>query len=165
MTLQDFGNLIKYICKTFETDVIDLTNLDNEHLIHFVNTQTNEVWGDVPTEIRMNTDGDWFIYFEDTDCIVYEDDLEINADNVWNELSCELFDIFNLSFEQHKFKIGDKVYWNDPAIDDYPDEEREMALNRRFVIVGIDGDYDDAIIHITDCYTDAEVLPNELTKI
>ena len=59
------------------------------------------------------------------------------------------------------FKIGDKVKWIDPAINDYPIEDREDALNRIFNIISINGD----IIAISDGYSYAEVYKEELTKI
>lgn len=58
-------------------------------------------------------------------------------------------------------KIGDKVKWDDPAINDYPINDREDALNRIFEIVSINGD----IILITDGVTEVEVYEEELTKI
>ena len=58
-------------------------------------------------------------------------------------------------------KIGDKVKWNDPAINDYPIEDREDALNRIFNIISINGD----IILISDGETEVEVFEEELTKI
>ena len=59
------------------------------------------------------------------------------------------------------FKIGDKVKWIDPAINDYPIEDREDALNRIFNIISINGD----IILISDGETEVEVFEEELTKI
>ena len=59
------------------------------------------------------------------------------------------------------FKIGDKVKWNDPAINDYPIEDREDVLNRIFDIVSINGD----IILISDGVSEVEVYEEELTKI
>ena len=157
--------MFKYMCKTLNLNGIDLSNHNEGLLMHFVNNQENEVWGDYPTEIRLNDDGDWFIYFEDTDCVVYKEELEINSEEVWSNLACVLCDMYDFNFNYHNFEIGDKVYWNDPAINDYPEDEREDALKRRFVVIGIEGKYDDSIITITDCYTDAEVYPNELVKI
>ena len=58
-------------------------------------------------------------------------------------------------------KIGDKVKWDDSAINDYPINDREDALNRIFEIVSINGD----IILITDGVTEVEVYEEELTKI
>ena len=58
-------------------------------------------------------------------------------------------------------KIGDKVKWIDPSINDYPIEDREDALNRIFEIVAINGD----IILISDGVSDVEAFEEELTKI
>lgn len=58
-------------------------------------------------------------------------------------------------------KIGDKVKWIDPAINDYPLWDREDVLERTFEIVSINED----IILITDGVTEVEVYEEELTKI
>lgn len=55
-------------------------------------------------------------------------------------------------------KVGDKVTWNDPAIEEYPEEERYAALCRTFEVVKIKGD----VILISDGVTEAEVTENEL---
>ena len=36
-----------------------------------------------------------------------------------------------------QFKVGDHVRWNDPAIDEYPEEERQDILGREFVVQSI----------------------------
>jgi hypothetical protein len=59
-----------------------------------------------------------------------------------------------------KIKKGTKVKWNDPAIHEYPEEEREFALNRVFEVVSIKGD----IILITDGYTEVETTLDEIEK-
>lgn len=63
------------------------------------------------------------------------------------------------------FKIGDVVYWNDPAIDDYPIEERADLLDREFTITFVSGYDNDSIIYISDGYTDAEVYASELELV
>ena len=60
-----------------------------------------------------------------------------------------------------KIKKGLKVKWNDPAIHEYPEEEREAALNRKFEVVKVKGD----IITISDGCTEAEVTEDELEII
>ena len=57
-------------------------------------------------------------------------------------------------------KIGDKVKWNDPAINEYLEEERDEVLNRVFDVVDINGE----IILISDGFSEAEVTENELIK-
>ena len=57
-----------------------------------------------------------------------------------------------------KVKVGAKVKWNDPAINDYPEDERIAALNRIFTIFKIEGDTEeDCTVWITDGVTEAEV--------
>ena len=59
------------------------------------------------------------------------------------------------------FNIGDKVKWEDPAIDDYDEEDRENLLDRIFEIYSINGE----VITITevDGGSEAEVYAEELT--
>ncbi len=67
-------------------------------------------------------------------------------------------------------RIGNKCYWNDPAIQEYPKRSRLSALKRVFVIVKINGNENgiytekDDIILIKDTKsgTEAEVYANEL---
>lgn len=61
----------------------------------------------------------------------------------------------------NKFKIGDKVRWNDPAISDYESGDRQAALDREFTIYDINGD----IISISDGYSEAEVTAGELVPL
>ena len=58
-------------------------------------------------------------------------------------------------------KVGDRVKWNDPNIEDYSKEERQNALKRVFTIDSISGD----IYLISDGYSEAEVTKNELKKV
>lgn len=57
----------------------------------------------------------------------------------------------------NKVKVGAKVKWNDPAINDYPEDERTAALNRIFTIFKVDGEGEDCTVWITDGVTEAEV--------
>lgn len=65
-------------------------------------------------------------------------------------------------------KIGAKVRWEDPGIDDFCPEDREERLNMEWVvdvIVGVDEESvtsDDDIVFISSEYSEAEVLPCEL---
>lgn len=56
------------------------------------------------------------------------------------------------------FYIGEYVRWNDPAIADYDENEREQQLNRVYEVIDINGD----IITIADDFGEAEVFANEL---
>lgn len=59
-----------------------------------------------------------------------------------------------------------RVYWNDPGLNDYPQEERESRKRAIYTIFGLkDGEVidDDTIINISDGTTEAEVYASELT--
>lgn len=58
-----------------------------------------------------------------------------------------------------KLKIGDKVKWNDPAIEEYG-EEMEVAKERKFTILEINED----IVLCSDGVTEVECYYNELEK-
>lgn len=79
----------------------------------------------------------------------------------------ELQDVANfinavLEQEQNWLKVGSKVKWNDPGIDDYDEEDRETVLNRVFTIEKINGE----VILISDNEgTEAEVFACELDPV
>ena len=54
------------------------------------------------------------------------------------------------------------VKWNDPAIDDFSEDEQEMQRNREFVIVDI---INEDMVLIADEYGEAEVFVGELELI
>ena len=62
---------------------------------------------------------------------------------------------------------GDKVRWNDPAIDDYDEEDRESIKNRIFEIISdVYGDEDEIIeIAEVDGRSEAEVYAYELELV
>lgn len=45
-----------------------------------------------------------------------------------------------LIFINESVEVGDIVKWYDPAINNYPEEERELAKNRRFKVIGVNGE-------------------------
>ena len=59
-------------------------------------------------------------------------------------------------------KVGEKVYWYDPAILDYPENERETQRNRVYTIVKLIGE--DRCL-IADEYGEAEVPLMEIEYI
>ena len=79
-----------------------------------------------------------------------------NDDN--DDLS-SIADFINAVLEQELLKVGTKCKWNDPAIDDYPEEDREGILNRVFTIEEINGE---VILISDDEGTEAEVFACEL---
>lgn len=62
---------------------------------------------------------------------------------------------------------GDKVRWNNPAIDDYDEEDRESIKNRIFEIISdVYGDEDEIIeIAEVDGRSEAEVYAYELELV
>lgn len=64
---------------------------------------------------------------------------------------------------ERKFKKGDLVRWNDPAINDYDAEEREEVLGRVFEIDSIENGF--AVIYEVNGPSMAEVWDDELEHI
>ena len=68
-------------------------------------------------------------------------------------------------------KVGNKCYWLDPEIKEYPKKERQDILKREFVIQMINGESneeyknEDDIILISDDFTETEVYANELVFV
>jgi hypothetical protein len=61
-----------------------------------------------------------------------------------------------------KFKIGDKVNWIDPAIEDFDLKDREFQLSQVFVVVEL---FDDETALIANDFSEAEVFISELKHI
>lgn len=175
MTQKEFITRFKGLCEEYNISHIHCD--DEDRLIHsylsFVNSQAGEVWSDYASEIGFNENG-FYIAFNGTNCLVYEEDLCFTSDDDWDNLWDSIADAYGLLMiycdednedETHDFKVGDKVYWNGQCVEDYPAEEQAELLARRFVVVGVRGKYMDSIIEITDCYTDAEVTADELEHI
>ena len=169
MTQKDFITRFKGLCEKYNISHIHCD--DEDRLIHsylsFVNSQAGEVWSDYASEIGFNENG-FYIAFNGTNCLVYEEDFCNTSDDDWDTLWDLIADAYDMPYcdediddEDHDFEAGDAVYWNDPAIDDYPEDEREEALKRRFVIFKVEGE----IISISDTYTTAEVYADELEHI
>jgi hypothetical protein len=129
----------------------------------YINYQDDEIVNEF-VEILGFEDGDFYIDFCDG-CTSYEEDMECNCEGAWDLLWSAVLDYFGLDStdddDEHDFKVGDAVYWNDPTIDDYPEGDRFDALKRRFVIFKVEGE----IISISDTYTEAEVYADELEHI
>lgn len=79
----------------------------------------------------------------------------------------ELQDVANfinavLEQEQNWLKVGSKVKWNDPGINDYDEKCREVVLSRVFTIKEINGE---VILISDDEGTEAEVFACELDPV
>ena len=162
MTLKDFIRKFEQICQTNCVTAIDTENWTCGVQMCYINYQDSEIVNDF-VEVIGFQDGDFFIDFCDGSTL-YEEDLDCNCDDAWDVLWRAVLDHFyelDSNDDDHDFKAGDAVYWNDPEIDDYPEEEREEALKRRFVVFKVEGE----IISISDTYTTAEVYADELEHI
>lgn len=163
MTQKDFIRKFEQICQKNDFKFIESDDWTNAVQMCYINNQDDEIVNEYVTEIGFDVDNDFYIDFCDG-CTAFEEDLECNRKDAWDLLhSAILNDIFELDStdDEHDFEVGDAVYWNDPAIDDYPEEEREDALKRRFVVFKVEGE----IINISDTYTTAEVYASELEHI
>ena len=161
MTQKDFIRKFEQICQTNCVNAIDTENWTYGVQMCYINNQDNEIANEF-VEVIGFQDGDFYIDFCDG-CTLYEEDLDCNCDDAWDLLWSAVLDYFDEmdTTDEHDFKAGDAVYWNDPAINDYPEEERDEVLKRRFVIFDISGE----IISISDTYTTAEVCASELEHI
>lgn len=163
MTQKEFIRKFKQICQKNCVTAIAITEYNNGVQMCYINYQDDEIVNEF-VEILGFEDGDFYTDFCDG-CTSYEEDMECNCEGAWDLLWSAVLDYFGLDStdddDDHDFKVGDAVYWNDPAIDDYPEEEREEALKRRFVVFDISGE----IISISDTYTTAEVYADELEHI
>jgi hypothetical protein len=161
MTQNEFIKKLEQICRKNETSGFVVIDCEQGVEMSYVNHQTDETVNEIVDAVGFDENGDFNIVFSDG-CTAYDEDLECNSEDAWSLLwSLLLEDVLGFDEDSHGFKAGDAVYWNDPAIDDYPEEEREEALKRRFVIFDISGE----IISISDTYTTAEVYADELEHI
>lgn len=164
MTQIEFILNFKRLCEKYEITGVCLTDLEYTPQMCYVNYQDNEIVNDWVSLVGFDDDGDFYIDFLDTDCTAYEEDMEYcNCEDawdiLWNAVATYLdSDAFDTA---HDIEVGDSVYWIDPAINDYPEEEREDVLKRRFVVFKVSGN----VIHISDTYTTAEVYADELVRI
>lgn len=60
------------------------------------------------------------------------------------------------------FNIGDKVKWNDVAINDFTEEDRLIQEDRIYEVVE---DFGDGVYLIADDYSDVEVYESELELV
>jgi hypothetical protein len=133
----------------------------------FENYQSGDIENDYVSLVGFDEDDDLFIDFIETSCTAYNDELDCNSDDAWNLLWNAILTEYNCMDEvkAHDFKIGDKVFWTGCDIENYPQEDRESLLVNRYVVIDVKGYDIDSIITITDCYSDVEVTPNEITHI
>ena len=81
-------------------------------------------------------------------------------ENLWSWFNC--YDDLSWITFNNGLRIGDKVKWNDPAIDDFDPEEIEIQRKRVYTIIEV---INDEICLISDDFGDSEVYFDELEKI
>lgn len=162
MTQKDFIRKFERICKENDFKFIEADDWKYGVQMCYINNQDGEIVNEYVAEIGFDVDDDFYIDFCDG-CTSFEDDLECNCEDAWDLLWSAVLDALELDStdDGHDFEAGDVVYWNDPAINDYPEEERDDVLNRRFVVFKVKGE----TISISDGYTTAEVYASELEHI
>lgn len=133
----------------------------------FENYQDGEIQTDYVSLVGFDEDDDLFIDFMTTNCTAYTNELDCNSNDAWDLLWNAILTEYDCvdDVKAHDFKIGDKVFWNGCDIENYPEEDRESLLVNRYVVIDVKGYDIDSIITITDCYSDVEVTPNEITHI
>lgn len=114
-----------------------------------------------PTKIyRRNGSDTHYVNGYDYDDCEFVNGLRANDDTDSLESIAEFINAV-LEQEQNWLKVGSKVKWNDPGIDDYDEECRETVRNRVFTIKEINGD----VILIRCDGTEAEVPVHELDPV
>lgn len=133
----------------------------------FENCQSGDIENDYVGLVGFDEDDDLFIDFIETNCTAYTDDLDCNSIDAWDLLWEAILTEYNCleEIKAHDFKVGDKVFWSGCDVENYPEEDRESLLVNRYVVIDVKGYDIDSIITITDCYSDVEVTPNEITHI
>lgn len=63
------------------------------------------------------------------------------------------------------FRIGQRVHWDDPGINDYDLEDSDDVLNRVFIVHSVDNRHGIAFIVEEDGGSEAEVYTDELIPI
>lgn len=82
-------------------------------------------------------------------------------ENLWSCFNC--YDDLSWVTFIDGYRVGDKVKWDDPAIDDLEEEEeRESHRNRIYEIIGI---INDEMLLIADDFSETEVLFSELISL
>lgn len=160
MTQKEFVKKFKTICKENYVDSICVdwhANLQMSYINPFITNADAEVR--YVSEMGFDDCGCFYIDFYGVDFRAFEEDLEVNTESQWDLLA----DFINMYFEfdSPELKVGDTVFWNDPAIHEYPREEIYDALTRRFVVNKIENE----IISISDSYSEVEAYANELVHI
>lgn len=161
MTLQEFIKKFKALCRKKDIQDICLETWKANIKIFYINPFISifDIKTGTISKIWFDEYENFYINFSETDFSASEEDLVCNTDDVWYDIWIKIKE--NIDLDDIEFNVGDSVFWNDPAINDYPQYEREEMLNRRFVIFKIEGD----IISISDTYTTAEVYAEELILI
>ena len=166
MTQLEFIKKISNWCNHYGTKTMHF-DVESEQsvMLMFLDNQNNVWVNDYVDVIGFDEDNHFYIDFVDTMCRAYMSELDKNDDSCWDELWEAILDVSPDYVSPHNLKVGDKVRWNDPGIDDYPIEDRAEARNRVFTIHEIKGEDMDSIILITDGCTEVETTANELVLV
>ena len=160
MTQKEFVKKFKTICKENYVDSICVDSCASLQM-NYINPfrDTVDVESGYVSSMGFDDCGNFYIDFYGEDFRTYEEDLDVNSETEWDLLA----DFTNMYFEfdSLELKVGDTVFWNDPAIHEYPREEIYDALTRRFVVNKIENE----IISISDSYSEVEAYANELVHI
>lgn len=132
----------------YESDYVNSFGFDSIHIFTFFDAYVSYL------EELAEEDG-----YTEWDNIFKMFDIYDTEENLWSWFNC--YD--NLKWVKFEcgFNIGDRVKWEDPAIDDYDEEDRENLLDRIFEIIEINGE----VITIAEVGggSEAEVYDTELT--
>ena len=148
---------ITNLFKDFDLKTIDVENYDPDYAIAIEDDYGNVKL--VPVKCVDVWEG--YIYVIDREG--YE-----HGSEEWSSRAPELLSELSLCLNKklkdiQELKVGARVRWIKPGIEDYPEEEREEMLQLIWVIDSCPDEIEeDSVIAISNEYGEAEVLPMEL---
>ena len=148
---------ITNLFKDFDLKTIDVENYDPEYAIAIEDDYGNVNL--VPVKCVDVWEG--YVY------VIDREGYEHGAEE-WSSRAPELLSELSLCLDKklkdiQELKVGARVRWINPGIEDYPEEEREEMLQLIWVIDSCPDEIEeDSVIAISNEYGEAEVLPMEL---
>ena len=137
--------------------------IENNYYDDDANAYTIDVWqgeeeqGHVAAIVNATT-GD--VYYIDNTSLRWDDEVNEAVEEVRQRIK-----------RIKAVKVGASVRWYDPAINDYPEDERLSAVTREFIVSQVDTEDENGItqpnstIHASDGVTEVEAFAWEFTPL